>query len=361
MRHSIALLALAASAASAASAQGTIEKVVLAPDIYLFRAPESLDNWASTNSVVIVNQNDVTVFDNNSRPSTSRLVIAEIRKITNKPVRTLINSHWHMDHWFGNEEYAKAFPGLAIVATTDTRNYMARMPIPYFQNQLGAARRRARLDTAIMTGKLADGSPLTPERRRELERDAALSAEVTIEVGAMKQVLPTHAFSDSLVLWSGDREFRLFSVTGDATGSAVLYLPREKVLMTGDVVVRDEEGRGGQPWTMNSYKVADWLASLRRLDALDVAVLVPGQGPAQRDKVFLQNTIAMYDAIITQVHAALEKGAFRLDQVQAAIDLRSIRTRMTGDDPALNTRFDAVAAGLIRRAYQDAHDGIATP
>ena len=62
--------------------------------------------------VAIINERDVTIFDTNTRPSSTRLVLAELRKLTNKPVRTLINSHWHMDHWMGNEVYADSFPGL---------------------------------------------------------------------------------------------------------------------------------------------------------------------------------------------------------------------------------------------------------
>ncbi|MGZ7041777.1 MAG: MBL fold metallo-hydrolase, partial [Thermoanaerobaculia bacterium] len=86
-----------------------VTKEMLANDIYLFRASSDLDMWTATNVVAVVNDSDVTVFDSNTRPVTARMVIAEIRKITDKPVRTLINSHWHMDHWSGNAEYVKAF------------------------------------------------------------------------------------------------------------------------------------------------------------------------------------------------------------------------------------------------------------
>lgn len=339
----------------------SIERVTIAEGIYVFRAPSSIDVWTSSNTLVIVNANDVTVFDNSARASTSRGIIAEIRKLTNKPVRTLINSHWHMDHWMGNEEYAKAFPGLQIIATTETRGYMSRLPMQYFINSAGVARRRARLDTAIATGKQADGSPLTPQARKEMEGDIAQNILLEAELKATRQVLPTLAYSDSLVLWSGDREFRLFSATGDASGSAVLYLPRERILATGDVLVRAEDNRGAQPWTTNSYKIAPWLVSLRQLEALDITLIVPGQGAPLYDKTFLRNTVALYDAIVTQVRTALERGAYRLDQVQSAMNLADIRPRFTGNDPALNARFDAVTAGLIRKAYQEARDGLATP
>src|SRR5687767_13453195 len=109
------LLAQGAGPSSADSL--AIEKTMLDEGIYLFRAPSALDLWTSSNTVVVVNDSDVVVFDSNARASTSRLVIAEIRRITTKPVRVLMNSHWHMDHWLGNAAYADAWPGLQIMAT----------------------------------------------------------------------------------------------------------------------------------------------------------------------------------------------------------------------------------------------------
>src|SRR4051812_17031658 len=100
----VSLLAVGRIAVAQTATKPSITKDVLGEGIYLFRAPSELDLWTATNVVVIVNENDVTVFDSNTRASTARSVIAEIRKITNKPVRTLINSHWHMDHWSGNGE-----------------------------------------------------------------------------------------------------------------------------------------------------------------------------------------------------------------------------------------------------------------
>ena len=153
-RIAMCLAVVAASAMTAVPLSGqaaaparrdsmAIEKVTLADGIYLFRAPSTLDLWTSSNSVVIVNDSDVVVFDSNARTSTSRLVIAEIRKITTKPVRVLINSHWHMDHWMGNAAYADAYPGLQIIATAETRDFMARLPLEFFVNSAGAVRAKA--------------------------------------------------------------------------------------------------------------------------------------------------------------------------------------------------------------------------
>src|SRR5262245_11780656 len=96
----VCLLAVRAAAAepleiSVERAQGMLVKETLAPGVYDFRAPSDLDYWTSTNSVVVVNDDDVVVFDSCTRAVTARAVIAEIRKLTPRPVRVLINSHWH--------------------------------------------------------------------------------------------------------------------------------------------------------------------------------------------------------------------------------------------------------------------------
>lgn len=338
-----------------------LEKATLADGIYLFRAPSALDLWTSSNSVVVVNDSDVVVFDSNARPSTSRLVIAEIRKITSKPVRLLINSHWHMDHWMGNAAYADAYPGLQVIATSETRDYMSRLPVQFFVNSAGAVRARAALDTAIAKGRLADGSALTAERRKELENQLAESTTLANELSATRQVLPTVTFTDSMRFRRGGREFRLFSATGDASGSTVLYMPAERLLVTGDVLVRQETGAGAQPWTTNSYRISPWLASLRGMEALDVGIIVPGQGPALHDKTYLRLTISLYESIIRQVHAALERGAVRFDQVQAAVKLDELRQQFTRGDSVQNARFDAVATALMRKVAQEARDGIGMP
>src|SRR5687767_9178340 len=198
---------LAQGAGPAKADSLAIEKTMLAEGIYLFRAPSTLDLWTSSNSVVVVNDSDVVVFDSNARPSTSRLVIAEIRKITNKPVRVLINSHWHMDHWMGNAAYADAWPGLQIMATQETRDYMSRLPLQFFVNSAGAPQAKAALDTAIARGKLADGAPLTPERRRQLELNLAEATALAGELSSTRQVLPTVVFNDSMRFRRGNREF----------------------------------------------------------------------------------------------------------------------------------------------------------
>jgi len=364
--HSAALCAgLVAGRPLAAEAlpDTSLTKEVVAEGIYLFRAPSALDLWTATNVVVIVNDQDVTVFDSNTRACTARMVIAEIGKITSKPVRTLINSHWHQDHWSGNAEYVKAFPGLQTVATTQTRDYMKRMGSRFFTEGLNTsvARQRAVLDTAVRTGKQRDGSTLTADARQKMEKDIDETAAFATEVANVTRVLPTIAYNDSLVLWSGGREVRLISVTGDASGSTVLYLPAEKILVMGDALVTQEEGNGPPPWTTNSYAITPWRNSLRALQRLDASIVVPGQGPAFHDKAYLELTGDLFESIIDQVHAALERGLVTLTEVQAAVNVDSIGRRYSPNATEPDPRFKSLVSALVRKVHQESLDGVSRP
>jgi cyclase len=349
---SLAVLAVvahsSASAAAQTSAAPALITEVLADGVYLLRAPEALDRWTATNVVVIVNQDDVTVFDSFTRPATARLAIAEIRTLTPKPVRTLINSHWHQDHWSGNDEFRKAYPGVQIIATAETRAFMTRMGSAFLIDS-------TRVRLARLREELA---PLTGERRREQEREIAETARFVDEVLAIPRVLPDVALRDELTFWRGTREFRLFSVTGDATGSAVLYLPAEKILVTGDVLVSPEDGQGPPPWTTNSYAISPWLAGLRRLEALDATVIVPGQGPAMRDKTYLRLTVQLFAGVVDGVQRALERGVFKTDEIVAAVNLDAIGRQYPQGRTGPDTPFASVVARLVRKAAQEALDGV---
>ena len=106
-----------------------------------------------------------------------------------------------------------------------------------------------------------------------------MASQFSAEVAALPRVLPNLVYRDEMTFWSGRREHRLMSVTGDASASTVLYLPDARVLVTGDVLASPEDGKGPPPWTTSSFVVTPWVESLRRLDRLDVRAIVPGEGP----------------------------------------------------------------------------------
>ena len=64
--------------------------------------------------MAILSDEGVLVFDSNGTPETAATILDTIRKLTDKPVRYLVNSHSHWDHWGGNQVYLAAFPGMHI-------------------------------------------------------------------------------------------------------------------------------------------------------------------------------------------------------------------------------------------------------
>jgi cyclase len=355
----VSLAAPSALEVSVEKARAMLVHEDLGDGIHVFRAPSDLEYWTATNSLVVVNDEDVTVFDSCTRAVTAQAVIAEIRKLTPKPVRILVNSHWHQDHWSGNAAYAKAFPGLRIVSSAETRAYMARMTPRFFVRELdenGLPKRREDLATANRTGKLADGTPLTPDIRARKEAGIAMASQFVDEVHALPRVLPNLVYRDDMTFWSGRREFRLLTVTGDATGSTILYLPGSAVLVTGDALVSPEDGEGPPPWTTNSYSITPWLESLRRMETLDPKVIVPGQGPVMHDQAYLRRTIRLFAAVLDQVHEALERGVVKLSDVQAAIRVDPIGVEYSPGAP-LSEDFHTWVDAFARKAMQEALDG----
>jgi hypothetical protein len=108
---------------------------------------------------------------------------------------------------------------------------------------------------------------------------------------------------------------------------------------------------------MNSYAVSEWLTSLRRLEAFDAAITVPGQGPALHDGAYLSTTVDLYETLIEQSRTQLREGVVLFDDVRAGIDVEDFRERYALDTPELNSAFDAVVTALLRKIVQEVYDG----
>jgi cyclase len=337
--------------AASVSAQTPIavEKVQIADGIYQFiSAPDGY--VPNCNSLVVVNENDVLVFDTFSRPSTARTVLAEIRKITDKPVRYVVNSHHHPDHWSGNEVYAKAFPNLEIISTEKSRQYMLNLANswpPVWTKEL--RNEQAALDQEISTGKLEDGTALSPEERRKDENQVSLLRDWVAELTTVKRTYPTLTYADALTLRHGGREFHFMSVFGDADATTVLYLPKEKILATGDVLAYP------MPYLGRELNQVD--KTLRTLAQLDVDVIVPGHGPAWHDKSYLNLEADLLESVLRQVGMLVQQGVVTVEEMQKMVNVESFRPQFAHGDEALNRKFQNLANRLVESASREARDG----
>src|SRR5213596_3232403 len=118
-------LCLAAALVKAEYLRPAPQKVEVAKGIYLFISEPYGDVGLDGNAVAILSSDGVLVFDSNGTPAASAAVLAEIRQLTDQPVKYVVNSHWHWDHWYGTETYTRAFPDVKVVAQEKTREMMA--------------------------------------------------------------------------------------------------------------------------------------------------------------------------------------------------------------------------------------------
>ena len=95
----------------------------LAPGVYAAYQPEPFPSmfYLEGNSTIVVNANDVLVVDAGSSPKAGQCLVSAVKRLTTKPVRFLVNTHWHGDHTLGNQAFVDAFPGVAIIGSTKTR------------------------------------------------------------------------------------------------------------------------------------------------------------------------------------------------------------------------------------------------
>src|SRR4029077_20515745 len=118
------LVVLACSIPVAAQNRPAPVRSELAAGVFLFQTASYGDVGLDGNSIAVLSRDGVLVFDTNGTPAASAAVLAEIRKLTDRPVRWIVNSHWHWDNWYGTETYQQAFPDVRIVAHEKTRELM---------------------------------------------------------------------------------------------------------------------------------------------------------------------------------------------------------------------------------------------
>ena len=262
----------------------------------------------NSNTAIIESDDGVVIVDTHSKPSAARVIVDRLRDITSKPVRFVVNTHFHWDHWHGNEVYPTAYPGAEIITNQLTREAMVRKGLKRIQDhvrQVPAEVSRLQADLAAAT---------TPEQRARLRADLRLAESYLAEVRALKPALPTMAFERTMKLYRRDREIHLLYLGRAHTeGDVFVYLPREKVVVTGDAVI------GWTPFMGDGYP-EDWVTTIDRLAELDFDTLIMGHGrPAGRDwlRTFRGYVSDMVEAVREEVAAGAT-----LDEVKQRVPPR---------------------------------------
>lgn len=266
------LLTFSIFVAGVTCAQPIVRK--LAPDVYYYYGDELQQK--SANCTWIIFNEYVLAIDANY-PWGAEEIITEIRKTTNKPIRYVFNTHYHHDHTFGNDVFVKQ--GATAIAT----------------------------DAAALEMRTLGSF--------EWEHRSDYSGR---NMSSYSRGLPVLTFSDSLIFDDGTHRVELIRMGPAHTwGDGVAYLPKEKIVVTGDLFVN------GNPWSNN---VADehanydrWLQVLDTLASWNARIIIPGHGEPS-DVAGLKNQRAYLADLFKQVRDGIIEGKSK-EELRKTIDL----------------------------------------
>ncbi len=259
--------------------QFEIEKVMA--DVYFARAlPWAISN---SNAAVFVNASDVLIVDAHSHPAAATALIAQLNhEVTPKPVRRLVNTHFHWDHTQGNRAYLKAAHRVEIISSNATKQLMSQLLVPRLRAALDplspgprgsqqVARQLEQLRQSISKSVSETERVSLRERMAELE-------SLTIEMKTFEPALPTITFDKSYVIREKGYDLHLeFHGYGHTAGDIVVFCPQKRILVTGDA------HHPGFPGFIDSYPQL-WPKQVNSLLNLQFDHILPGHGRVEHDR-----------------------------------------------------------------------------
>jgi len=320
----------------------------VASGVFLITHTDPLGLANHGNATFIVSGEDVILVDTQFTRRRTQGVLEVVKNEAHKPVATLINTHWHDDHTFGNQVIRKAYPNVEIIAHTLTKRDMAGIGVTNREQQVaGAPGALDMFRTCVKTKKTMAGREMSADELNAYESTIRIVEEYLAEIPQFELTLPTRTFDDRLELKSGQRTIEVLHLGPAVTdGDAVVWLPAERVLIAGDIVDNP------LPFAYRS-NIPGWIAALEKIRELNPRIIVPGHGEVLHGTEQVVRLAALLTSIRDQTHAAVKRGA-SLDDTRAAVDVTAWRGAMVGDNPMLGFLFDDFFLGP---AVQSAHAG----
>ena len=226
--------------------------------------------WAYTaegdpNTGIIIGDDAVLVADTQATPAMAADVIRRIREVTDKPIKYVVLTHYHAVRVLG----ATAYRPQEIIASQDT------------------------YDLIVERGE--------QDMKSEIERFPRLFRAVESVPGL---TWPTMTFRGEMTLWLGKLEVRLLQLgRGHTKGDTVVWLPQQKIMLSGDLVEYD-----ATPYAGDCY-YEDWPKTLDAIAALQPEKLVPGRGPTLMNPQQVQEGLAGTRAFVSELYSAVKAAA----------------------------------------------------
>lgn len=238
-------------------------------------------NSFAANAGIIVGKDGIVVVDTLVSAKEAQRFIRDIRKVSDKPIRYVVDTHYHLDHAFGNAEFVKL--GAVVISHANDWKNLEKNGEPTLKN--------------------AKNFGLT-------EKDMAGTAIA----------LPTLTFTDRMTISLGDEEIQLIYVAPSHTsGSILVNIPDKKVLFAGDVLFTDFH-----PF-MAEGDLAGWLKNLDYIAALDVERIIPGHGPlsGKKDIADMKGYLVAFDTKARELAAESGDAASITAELKKSLPARS--------------------------------------
>ncbi|OLB31817.1 MAG: hypothetical protein AUH13_06800 [Acidobacteria bacterium 13_2_20CM_58_27] len=288
------------------------------------------------NAAIIFLDDSVLVVDTHSKPSAARAVIAQIKKLTDKPVKFVVNTHFHWDHYQGNEAYPSSWPaGIEIISSEATRENIQRIGIPRVKHEIVTMPE----EIEQLKSELAKASGT--EQKETIAKNLREAEAYFGELKSMQVTLPTMTFDRSLILHRRSRTVEILWLGRAHTdGDVWVFLPKEKVLVTGDVL------HGWTPFMGDSYPY-DWIRTLDAAEKLDFDYAIGGHGDVMQGKQKFELWKQYFRDLLEHTAAAYAGGA-TLDSAKKQVSEFLVEKYAGKFDP----RFPQSVVANVAKAYQ---------
>ena len=300
----------------------------------IYYATASGTMTVGANSPIIVTDDETLVVDSEITPAAARALVSDLKAITDKPVRYVVDSHYHYDHAHGNQVFMK---DAQVIGHDNTRKRMLTNVLEQYTYLTSVEPVPARV--AGLRERIAQEKD--PQQKAAMERQVANSLAYLEQVKETKVTPPAVTFDKTMTIVRGGREMRLLYLgRGHTDTDVVVFLPKEKIVCTGDLMESVISYMG------DAY-VDEWPATLDRLMTLDFDTVMPGHGVVFKGKAHIE-AFQRYLRDVSKQARDLKTAGVAADAAAQRIDMRAFATdfpqiRAAGIDPAAVRRIYALA------------------
>jgi glyoxylase-like metal-dependent hydrolase (beta-lactamase superfamily II) len=279
----------------------------IAEGVYLAIGTGSL--VVMSNAAIVEGEHDVLVVDSHVTPGGAWALREELKAVTPKPIRYVVNSHYHFDHSHGNQIYG---PEVEIIGHEFARQQILAgksIDSPAHEFFVGGVPAQIKTLEQRLAAATDDTTRQNVQAQLDVQRNHLEGTK------AVRPTPPTATLTQSMTLYRGSREIRLVHIgRGHTAGDVVVFLPKERIVATGDLLTEQTSYMGDAYFT-------EWIQTIEALKKLDFDTVLPGHGRAFTGKAKLDHWQAYLRDFWSQAQK-FHKAGVPWEEAAKQVDLR---------------------------------------